>query len=298
MSANPVSDHIWTEPQLLQVQHLTRYSYNGMVCDSFNEARLHPVDDHGQLCKEFNLRIEPTAILREYPDFYGNHVHYFDVTPLHDSLEVEANSIVQTHADDRGDVLQGISPSTLQDSTVREECFSFLGTSDFVSLGAAIWREALDALPGGVHDLWPDSVTLGKHVYTHFKYSPRSTTVNTHPEEVVRSREGVCQDFAHVMIGMCRSQGIPARYVSGYFFNPNRLPDEIEASHAWVEIYIPGYGWKGYDPTHDRPADTRYVKLAVGRDYADIRPVGGNYRGKGTQKLSVEVRVQRAATAS
>ncbi len=294
MSAAVPAETEWTLPQLLRVQHITRYAYKGMVCDSFNEARLHPVDDHGQKCREFHLRIEPNAVVREYPDFYGNHVHYFDVTALHDWLEVEALSLVQTNADDRGSVPLNVSPGTLQDPEVREDCFSFLGTSEFVSLGSAIWREALDALPSGVHDLWQDTVIIGRHIFENFKYSPRSTTANTHPEEVIRSREGVCQDFAHVMIGMCRSQGVPARYVSGYFYNQNRAPDEIEASHAWVEVFIPGYGWKGFDPTHNRPADTRYVKLSIGRDYADIRPVGGNYRGKGTQKLTVEVRVTLA----
>ena len=93
------------------------------------------------------------------------------------------------------------------------------------------------------------------------------------------------------MLAMCRSQGIPARYVSGYFFNEERRPDEIEASHAWVEVFLPGYGWRGFDPTHDRPADTRYVSLATGRDYGDIRPISGTYRGRGTRQLTVEVAV-------
>jgi transglutaminase-like putative cysteine protease len=117
--------------------------------------------------------------------------------------------------------------------------------------------------------------------------------VNTRPEEVVKMRKGVCQDFAHVLLGMCRSVGIPARYVSGYFFNPDRQPDELEASHAWVEVFLPGYGWKGFDPTHNRMPDTRYVKLAVGRDYGDIRPISGTFRGKGTRQMAVEVRVRR-----
>jgi transglutaminase-like putative cysteine protease len=94
------------------------------------------------------------------------------------------------------------------------------------------------------------------------------------------------------MLALCRTQGIPARYVSGYFYDNERPADEPEASHAWAEVFLPGYGWKGIDPTHDRLADTRYVKLAVGRDYADIRPVNGTYRGRGTRKLIVEVQVR------
>jgi transglutaminase-like putative cysteine protease len=110
---------------------------------------------------------------------------------------------------------------------------------------------------------------------------------------VINKKQGVCQDFTHLMLGICRTHGIPARYVSGYFLNQHKLPGEIEASHAWLEVFIPDYGWKGYDPTHRRESDTRYVKLAVGRDYADIRPIGGTFRGKGTRKMVVEVSVQR-----
>jgi transglutaminase-like putative cysteine protease len=104
---------------------------------------------------------------------------------------------------------------------------------------------------------------------------------------------GVCQDFAHVHLGLCRSLGIPARYVSGYFFNTTRRPREIEASHAWIEAYVPGFGWAAFDPTHDRPADDRYVKVAVGRDYADIRPINGTYRGAPTRSLKVDVKVRQ-----
>jgi transglutaminase-like putative cysteine protease len=105
---------------------------------------------------------------------------------------------------------------------------------------------------------------------------------------------GVCQDFAHVHLGLCRSLGIPARYVSGYFLNTTRRTDEIEASHAWIEAWIPDHGWVGFDPTHDRPADERYVRVAVGRDYADIRPLSGSYRGAPTRELIVDVRVRLA----
>jgi transglutaminase-like putative cysteine protease len=176
---------------------------------------------------------------------------------------------------------------------MKEQFFDFLHSSEFVSLEADVWREAVDALPSGVTDIWPDTVAIGEHIHRNYKYTPLSTNVNTRAVEVVKKKQGVCQDFAHLMLGLCRTHGIPARYVSGYFLNKNRLPGEIEASHAWLEVFIPGYGWKGYDPTHRRETDTRYVKLAVGRDYSDIRPVGGTFRGKGTRKMVVEVTVDR-----
>ena len=295
-AAPPPPDREWTEPLHLQVRHLTRYDYHGQVWDSFNEARLQPVSDTTQLCTRFLLRIEPNAEVREYPDFYANCVHYFDVKTPHERLEVEAESLVQTFPDERGPLPATTPHSALQDTSIVENYFDFLHDSGFVSLEQEIWRESVDALPHGISDLWQDTLAIGAHIFRTFTYTPKFTTVNTKPAEVVRTRQGVCQDFAHVMLGICRTHGIPARYVSGYFFNPNRKPDEIEASHAWVEVYLPGYGWKGFDPTHNRVPDTRYVKVAVGRDYGDIRPVSGTFRGIGTRELVVEVQVTGGPT--
>jgi transglutaminase-like putative cysteine protease len=281
-----------SEPLLLSISHLTRYTYDGPVKDSFNEARLQPISDSLQQCREFRFRLNPETPVRDYPDFYTNCVHYFDVPDPHETLEVEATSLVQTMPETRGDI-PAVAPGQLKDSSIGEHYFDFLHSSEFVSLGADVWRESLDALPDGLQDVWSDVVKVGEYIQRNYKYTPLSTNVNTRSDEVIKKKQGVCQDFAHLMIGICRTHGIPARYVSGYFLNRHKLPGEIEASHAWIETYIPGYGWKGYDPTHRRETDTRYVKIAVGRDYSDIRPVGGTFRGKGTRNMVVEVSVQR-----
>jgi transglutaminase-like putative cysteine protease len=287
------ADGEWIEPLHLKVQHLTRYEYLGSVHDSLNEARLQPVSDHAQTCTDFLLRIDPSAEVRDYPDFYGNCVHYVDVKASHASLEIEALSHVLTFRDARGAVPPSVPPPSLKDDSRFESCFEFLQTSEFVSLEQEVWRESVDALPAGVTDFWQDTLKIGAHIHHSFTYTPCVTTVNTKPAEVVRTRQGVCQDFAHLMLGICRTHGIPARYVSGYFYNQDRAHDEIEASHAWVEVFLPGYGWKGFDPTHNRVPDTRYIKLAVGRDYGDIRPVSGTFRGLGTRQLVVEVQITR-----
>jgi transglutaminase-like putative cysteine protease len=282
----------WTEPLTLSISHLTRYIYDGVVRESFNEARLQPVSDSHQQCVEFHLRLSPDAPVRDYPDFYANCVHYFDVQEPHEQLEVEATSLVRTIAEHRGQI-PVVSPEELSSNSVKEHYFDFLQNSEFVSLQAEVWREAVDALPQGPRDVWGDTVEIGEFIHRNYKYTPLSTDVHTRAVDVVKKKEGVCQDFAHLMIGICRIHGIPTRYVSGYFLNQNKLPREIEASHAWIEVFIPGYGWKAYDPTHRRETDTRYVKLAVGRDYGDIRPLGGTFRGKGTREMVVEVSVQR-----
>ena len=283
---------VWTEPLLLSITHLTRYSYEGPVQDSFNEARLQPVSDPLQQVREFRFLISPETQVRDYPDLYMNCVHYFDVPSPHERLEVEAISVVQTSPDPRGDI-PAAGPDLLATPQMKEQFFEFLHASEFVSLGVDIWREAVDALPSGLRDIWSDTVAIGEHIHRNYKYTPLATNVNTRSLEVLQKKQGVCQDFAHLMIALCRSQGIPARYVSGYFLNQHKLPGEIEASHAWIEVFIPGYGWKGYDPTHRRESDTRYVKLAVGRDYSDIRPLYGTFRGRGTREMVVEVSVQR-----
>ena len=277
----------------LHVRHLTRFEYDGPAQDSFNDARLCPVSDPLQRCVEFTLRLDPQVPVHTYHDFYLNRVDHFDLHHPHGQLEVEALSLVETRPDPRGPVGKPHPPSLLDDPAVSENYFDFLLDSHFVTLDPEVWREAIDVLPNGVSDLWEDGMALGRHIFKTFTYAPRTTHAGTRVPEALKNRRGVCQDFAHVMLALCRTQGIPARYVSGYFFNEKRKPGEIEASHAWVEIFLPGYGWKGYDPTHDRLADTRYVKLAVGRDYADIRPINGSYRGKGTKTLTVEVEVLR-----
>jgi len=283
----------WTEPLTLQVRHLTRFIYDGPADYNYNEVRLRPFRDHCQSCQSYQLRVSPSTHIRSFPDFYGNCVDYVDVMTQHTQLDIEALSVVHSHPDDRGAAPDDISPDLLKDPRIQELEYQFLHGSNYVSLDAEIWRREQLDLPCGKTDLWANAVAIGRHVYRTFTYTPLATSVNTHPAEVLETRQGVCQDFAHVMLGMCRIQGIPARYVSGYFFNPKRGPDELEASHAWVEVFLPGFGWKGFDPTHDRVPDTRYVKVAVGRDYADAMPISGRFRGKGGQSMSVEVKVSR-----
>ncbi len=284
---------IWTPTTRLRVSHATRFRYEGMIINSYNDARLCPITDPQQRCVSFQLDITPWVMLHTYHDFYHNRVDHFELHEIHDSLDVVSTSIIETRPDPRGAVPYAFALSSLDDPSLSENYFDFLPSSPFVSLEAEVWREGIDILPYGVQDLWQDSVLIGSRIHRTFRYQPYATNVHTRMIEALRERRGVCQDFAHVMIAICRTQGIPARYVSGYFHNSNRREGEIEASHAWVEVYLPYYGWKGYDPTHEREIDERYVKLAVGRDYSDIRPLAGTFRGRGTKSMVVEVTVDR-----
>lgn len=281
----------------LRILHRTSFAYAGKAHDSFNEARLQPVSDALQQCRDFTLQVTPAAATRDYTDFYGNTVHYFEIIENHTKLAIEASSIVETTPMADRPAVPAVPAADLERSSEREMLAEFYNSSHYVPLEVAVWREAQDALAGGRTDVWGDVRRLGTHVFRNFAYKPNTTGVNTLATDVLKLRTGVCQDFAHVHLGFCRSLGIPARYVSGYFFNTTRRPREIEASHAWIEAWIPGHGWAAFDPTHDREADDRYVKVAVGRDYADIRPVNGTYRGAPTRSLKVEVSVRQAPLA-
>ncbi len=276
----------------LRIHHRTTFTYAGKAHDSFNEVRLRPVDDDTQQCHEFKLCLTPTANARNYGDFYGNTVHYFEAPDDHRKLVIEAISTVETTPMALRPPIPRVPIEELERSTEREMHAEFFGSSHYVPLDVELWREAQDALAEGRSDVWGDVRRLGEHIYRRFAYKPKTTGVHTRANDVLKLRMGVCQDFAHVHLGLCRSMGIPARYVSGYFFNTTRRPREVEASHAWIEAWVPGYGWASFDPTHDRVADERYVKIAVGRDYADIRPVNGTYRGAPTRSLKVDVSVR------
>jgi transglutaminase-like putative cysteine protease len=282
---------------LISLLHRTTFVYAGKAQDSFNEVRLKPVDDANQICRSFELRTDPATQIRDYLDFYGNAVHYFDVVAGHERLMIEAVSEIETTPNAARPPVPVVKRTGTEPSSDSELHAEFLGDSHYVPLDVEVWREAKDALPNGPSDVWSDVRAICRHVYRTFTYKPRSTGVTTLATDAIKLKAGVCQDFAHVALGMCRCSGIPARYVSGYFIKSQRQDNEEEASHAWIEAFVPGFGWAPYDPTHDRAADERYIKAASGRDYADIRPVSGTYRGGKTRSLSVEVRVRESQEA-
>lgn len=271
----------------LEIVHRTQYTYASPVRDSFNEVRLQPVSDEWQRVDGYLLKILPAARLRHHFDFYSNTVHHFEIPEPHPVLQIESFFHVTTKA--RPQLAAGDAPFPLNRITeaAREpRVFDFLQESRYVDLSPETWRLALDAVDG-VTDTWQAALAVMNFISKEFKYQPGATAVHTHMRDVIRERRGVCQDFAHVMLGLCRALKIPAVYVSGY------LATEIaSATHAWVEVLIPGIGWRPLDPTHNRQTDETYVKVAVGRDYADVAPVSGNYKGTRERKMDVSVKIK------
>ena len=277
----------------LQVIHSTRYEYSRPVRESHNEARLHPTSLDGQVLHSFLLKVIPATRLRHYEDFFLNYVHFFDIPDAHDFLTVESVSVVSTVQNlvvpETGVIPMGL----LRACSRMEECYDFLHSSVYVSVTPEVWRLGLDICQG-IDDVWGCAVAIMQFIHQNFRYVPASTTVHTHMSEVLEGRAGVCQDFAHVMIGMCRALKIPARYVSGYLYNgPTETLTGAQASHAWCEVYIPGFGWHGLDPTNNCQVDEHHVKIAVGRDYADVVPLKGSYCGTSEMEMKVSVEVTR-----
>lgn len=281
----------------LHVHHRTHFSYKLPVRDSLNEVRLQPAVTPNQQVESFSLKISPFAQPKHQTDFYHNHVHRFDVLAPHTDLDVDASSVVITSAPP--DPVDGLPVPLDEMGRCMDlaDCYDFLQPSTYVTVDANIAAVASD-LTRHCTDAWSAVLTLLRFIHEEFKYQPAVTNVHTKMTEALRLRQGVCQDFAHVVIGFCRALKIPARYVSGYLYNG--AADQLkgaQASHAWLEVFLPGHDWIGIDPTNHTQTGERHVKIATGRDYSDVSPIRGTYRGTGERTLHVDVLVTRLDSA-
>ena len=272
-----------------EILHRTRFDYASPVRDSFNEVRLQPPANEQQIIDSFLLKVLPAARLRHYADFYHNIIHHFEIPEPHTSLTVESQVRVTIKpAPVLGTDATPFPLARIAEALRWERAYDFLQASRFVDTAPETWRLALDAL-GETKDTWQATLALMAFVHQHLKYEPASTSVHTHMKDVLAQRRGVCQDFAHVLLGLCRAVKIPACYVSGYL-----ATESASATHAWVEVLIPGIGWRALDPTHNCQPGETYVKIAVGRDYADVAPVSGHYVGNTERSLNVSVQIRSA----
>ena len=265
----------------VMLSHVTRLDYSSDVVEGIMDVRLGPSSDAHQQWVRFELSTNPRATISRYVDGFGNAAHLISLRRRHRALEVVSRGEIETLLVDPF-ATPAQSPAPLSPSEHAENLLpsSLVPHDPDLAAMAEAFRPAapehtFDALQG-----------LMQLVYREFAYEQRVTDVTTSVAEVVARRRGVCQDFAHVLIGLCRSIGIPARYVSGYIVNSARGSG---ASHAWVEAFTPTHGWRGFDATNNLVASTQHVKIATGRDYRDVSPTRGTYRGRAEQHLSVTV---------
>lgn len=279
------------------IRHLTRFIYASPVSESVMELRMRPATDACQRCLQFEVDLQPRARVFAYRDFLGNWVHHFDLPRRHSRLEITARAQVQLEArPERPAALPFEAWRAVDAWADRGEEWDFRQPSHF-----AVWSDALLAFADSLGPLaqrTADPLTtvraLMNAMHRTFAYAPNTTRVDSPIGEALESRRGVCQDFSHILLALLRRLGLPCRYVSGYIA-PRELGEDDETttvvSHAWVEVCLPDLGWVGFDPTNDIEAGLRHVRVAIGRDYADVPPTRGVFKGGAASSLEVSVEV-------
>ncbi|MBU1373470.1 MAG: transglutaminase family protein [Bacteroidetes bacterium] len=273
------------------VHHTTTYTYESTVYDSANQIMLFPIKDKFQEVVEHQLKITGDPLIDVFTDYYGNEVGTFTHPESHNLLKIESIIIVNVKKRSMPDTSMFLQDqwNSLKYLATQVPYINFLKQENFKTQ-----EEILTVInPSQREKNTPFEVAkyLCDYVYKNFKYIKGITTVETTVDEIWKLKSGVCQDFAHILLVMLRYMDIPARYVSGYICpNKNGMRGE-GATHAWVEAYLPDYGWLGLDPTNNCLVDDTHVRLAVGRNFVDCSPVKGTYKGTSKHKLEVKVSV-------
>lgn len=277
----------------LRIVHTTRFEYDGKAVASYNQARLTPITTPEQIVVHNRLEVSPKPWTFDYRDYFGTAVTAFEVVDPHESMTVTATSTVQTNR-------PAVPPAELTWEQVAEREVSdrwteYLTISDLVAPTPDFAQRAKQVAAD--HELPGDAaLDLCALVHDEVEFAPGVTDVRGTAATAWQQRAGVCQDLAHLVVGGLRTVGIPARYVSGYV-HPHTDPVVGETvsghSHAWVEWW--DAGWRALDPCHHVTLDDRYVSLAHGRDYRDVRPISGIYSGAATSRMTVGVEITRLA---
>ena len=285
-----------------RVSHSTVYEYAEPVTVSHHAARVKPRFTAIQQREGWTLKISPVPAVRKMrTDYFGNRVCFFSVQELHQRLEIEAESTVRLGLGlppelERSPAWEEVVAALRRPVTPETlEAQQFAFESPQVRASASLAELARPSFKDG-RPLLAAMRDLNRRIHKEFTFDPKATTVATRLETVLEKRRGVCQDFTHVALGCLRSLGLAARYVSGYL-RTYREPGEdgligADASHAWLSVFCPGYGWVDYDPTNDLMPGFEHITVACGRDFSDVSPVSGIVTGGGEHTVTVAVSVK------
>ncbi|HEY2070449.1 MAG TPA: transglutaminase family protein [Rhizomicrobium sp.] len=278
------------------IRHITRFRYDTPVRESVMELRMQPRSEGPQALRSFQIATNPRAQLYAYTDHLGNAVYHFNVLRQHMELRIETQSVVEMAPEREWpttvDALEWDRYNTLN---LTAEQFDLLEPSKFAHMSAplAAFMDGFD-LTRPKEDTLTALKRLNTTIHDSFAYESGITEVHSPIDDALKAGRGVCQDFAHIMIAAARSWGVPARYVSGYLYHHGKAQDRSadDATHAWVEAWLPSLGWVGFDPTNDILAGERHIRVAVGRDYADVPPTRGTFKGGAQSELAISVSVE------
>ena len=274
---------------VFQIHHVTKYTYNRPVKESVNQLRIYPVASDQQEILQHDVNITSDPEMFFFLDHWGNRCADFSLMEAHKTLVVDSRVVVRTIAHD---VVSDVASTVNDLLQYIEKDFQLLELArpEEIQSADAI-QEILRSIDCNHKTVKQIVEACSAYIFSGFKYIKGITNIETTVDEILEHRSGVCQDFAHVLLQLLRTMGIPSRYVSGYICpNKNGMRGE-GATHAWVEAWIPQLGWIGIDPTNNVWATTHHVKLAVGRHFNDCSPVKGTFKGLARQTLSVYVSV-------
>lgn len=278
---------------IFNIKHTTFYSYSGNVIDGANLTRLHPINDNHQKVNSHFISITNNPIIETFYDFFNNRVGSFMLTEPHNVLniisEIEVETKPKTFPNDQVDI--EVQWNYFKSAKTQTEFIDFLKFITFD--GTEGIRTLIKSKNLKSKSPYRATLELCEYIYQNFEYKQGITTVSSKLDDVWDLKAGVCQDFTNILLQMIRMLGIPARYVSGYICPGNGETRGEGATHAWVEAYIPDYGWLGIDPTNNIIANEYHVRLAVGRNYKDCAPVSGVFKGNVESKMTVSVEVSR-----
>ena len=275
-----------------KINHITRYTYASPVIDCTNQIMLYPIIDEKLEVKSHDVKVSNNPEIEIFTDYFGNKVGAFSVIKPHTELLIESTAEVFTKP-----VLVPMDEMPaedqwkhLQDLKYGINFFDFLRITSFESIADA--QAALNKAIDPADKPLKTALVLSEFVYSNFTYQKGVTNVETPVQDIWRLKAGVCQDFAHMLLVMLRMYKIPARYVSGYVCPKETGVRGEGATHAWVEAYIPFYGWMGLDPTNNCIVTDGHVRIAIGRNFTDCTPVKGTYKGSGDHTLEVTVHIE------
>ncbi len=275
---------------IFKIYHATKYTYDRMVKESTNQIKIYPYMSAEQEVLQHDISITGQPPVQTYFDYWGNKKGTFNLLPPHNEMAIESRLVVRT-------LLPAALPLNFDApfEALRHEVDGQLQMLELADADMIASQSEIDNIAAIIYQNGKSVATTvqdcGDYIYKNFKYVKGITTVETTVDELLQLRSGVCQDFAHLMLQVLRTLRIPSRYVSGYIC-PNKSGMRGEgATHAWVEAWLPGYGWAGIDPTNNVWVANKHVKLAVGRHFRDCSPVKGTFKGLAKQTLSVYVSV-------